>query len=219
MMSTPERDMPFFALVEALQAEGCALCRLIGKQTRRSFDHLLYEAVNDGEFRQRWRRGRGVCHRHAWLLAASGNAPALGIWYLDLLEHVGDAMLTEPRVERCFACEAEAGALRGRLELLQTHWSDQKLREAVAQSDGFCGPHLRAARRLIRTGRVREAVTDVSLRRWRELGPRLRALIDSFDYQHEQARDLRIAHAWREAIEKAVGRQDLAAEQHTPDER
>ena len=209
MKTRGEKHIPFFNLLEAFQLPGCPLCRLISGRTRRYFDNLLYEFVNDPGFRETWRKTRGFCHRHSWMLAEWGDGLGLSILYLDLVESHGADLLVEPAGHDCSICESEDKALKEILHDLNGFWAEPELVKAVSNSEGFCGPHLRAARRTVQDGAVRETLQRISIENLKRLGPQLRELAESYDYKHSSVNDKDVDIAWRRAIEKILGVRDL----------
>jgi hypothetical protein len=87
------RTMSFYDLRDALALSGCPVCRLIAKATDRYLDNVLWENVNDPGMRNKVRRARGFCNRHAWELA-SQDAASLGVVILtrDVLQNVLEVM-------------------------------------------------------------------------------------------------------------------------------
>jgi len=208
--TTPHhRDLPFFVLLEAFREPGCALCRLTAAATNRYLEHLLYAHVNDAGFRQRWRTSRGFCAHHAWLLARSADALGLAILYLDLVRNHGQALLTHPAPQPCPLCQAERRTLQHHLEALVRHWQEPELRRAVDDSDGLCGPHLRAAMHLVPNEDVAEVLREVSVASLKHLERDLQTLIEAFDYRQPMPEDERIKLAWRRATAKIVGACDV----------
>lgn len=208
-MRKPDRHLPYFAVLDAARLPGCMLCRLISEATRRHMQHLLYENVNDAGFRERWRKARGFCHRHSWMLADSQDALGLAILYHDLIQSLGREPLMEPAGEACPVCESESRALDAHVAVIVQHWDDAELGDAIRASDGLCGPHLRAINRRVRRPEVRQAFAKVSTSALAQLEKDLRALIESCDYLHAPPSDERIKLAWRRAIEMIVGHRDV----------
>jgi hypothetical protein len=201
----PERHLPFFSLLEAVQQPGCFLCRIAREQAARRIDSLLYESVTDPIFRQQWRDSRSFCHRHAWMLAETADAFGIAILYLDLLDTLAERILDEPPGVNCPLCEMETRSLKGSLYVLVTHWADPELRAAIDASDGLCGPHYRTASRLVNPVKIRHALLEVSLGGLHQLKSDLRQLVNSYDYRRSPPTDERVKQAWKRAIEKVVG--------------
>lgn len=204
-----DRHIPFFRLLDAARESGCPLCRLIAAHTRRHIENLLYESVNDVGFRDSWRRARGFCHRHAWMLAEFTDALGTAILYEDVINSHGERVLTEGAGMTCPLCRAEATDLNDHIAMVEQSWDDEELRTAVEAGDGLCGPHLRTLLRMARRADVRETMRRVSTLRLKQLAGELRQQIDSSDYQHTPPTDERIKYAWRRAIEQLLGCRDV----------
>ncbi len=208
-MSSREKHLPFFAVIDAAKLPGCMLCRLVSEATRQHLEHLLYENVNDAGVRAQWRRARGFCHRHAWMLADSQDALGIAVLYLDLVESCGESVLSEKAGSPCTICDAEALALQGHLGTIEQYCDDAELRAAIDASDGLCGPHLRAVLQRVRHAGMKRAFVRASETAVQRLGGELRRLIESFDYRRSPPDDERIRLAWRRAIEMVVGHRDV----------
>jgi len=204
------KHLPYFKLLEALKLPGCPICRLIISSTRRYFDNLLYESVTDAGFRRKWRQNKGFCHRHSWILAESGNALGLGILYLDLLKNHNSILLNRPTAQPCSICIMEIESLKRHIGTLVDYWSDADIKKAVESSEGFCGPHLRFAKKVIDNTEIYEKLEKISSDNLNHLIADLEQLIDSFDYRHSPPDSDSVKFAWRRAIEKIVGCRELS---------
>jgi hypothetical protein len=193
-------------LEDAARAPGCLLCTLTVSRIRRYIDSLLYESVNDVGFRAQWRKARGFCHRHTWMLAEPQDALGSAILYLDLYESYGDALLSRPTGQRCSLCAYEARLLTDALEEMRHRWEDPDFAAAIEQSDGLCLPHLRGIRSRLPSGPTLDVLTTATVRTLRCMPDELRQLIDSFDYRHSSAVEKRVSLAWRRAMEQLVGK-------------
>jgi len=204
-----EKHLPFFAVLDAAKQPGCMLCRLVREATRRYLEHLLYENVNDPGLRAQWRKARGFCHRHAWMLADSQDALGIAVLYLDLVESCGRAILAERAGTPCVICEAEARVLQSHLETIEQYHDDAELRAAIDASDGLCGPHFRVVSQRLCRPEMRQAFARVSEAAVQRLGGELRRLIESFDYRRSPPDDERTRLAWRRAVEMVGGHRDV----------
>jgi hypothetical protein len=160
----PSRHTTFHEVLDALQQEGCPICRLGVRAVSRQLDVLSYEGVNDPGSRAELRRARGFCHGHAWQFANEvHDGLGTAIIYRDVLgallpllrprspatSHDGgragalDRRLL-PQAE-CPACRTLAGASRRYLETLLAHLSDADVRRRYRASHGLCRPHLTMA--------------------------------------------------------------------------
>jgi hypothetical protein len=82
----PSKFIAYFELSDAFREEGCPICRLLLKWTRRSLDSLFHEFVNDPGVRQRLRASQGFCNWHAWMAATIDNSQSgIAVIYEHLL--------------------------------------------------------------------------------------------------------------------------------------
>lgn len=82
------RHTPYFNLLDALKASGCALCTL-GKTAAANFlDGMLYEYVNDPGMQQRLIEAHGFCATHSRLLLTYHNALGITILYNAIMRHL-----------------------------------------------------------------------------------------------------------------------------------
>lgn len=162
----------YHELREALEQEGCALCRLVRRVVRRYLDNLLYENVNDSEVRSGFRRARGFCNLHAWQMYEEHDALGTAILYRDVLQDVAKRLAdpaalpaaaglwqwlrrTPPLAGRggpladlsprqpCPACQVRESAEMIYGQTLLEHLDDREVRADLARSAGLCLPHLR----------------------------------------------------------------------------
>jgi hypothetical protein len=191
--------------MEALRQPGCFLCTLIAGETRRYLGHLLDEYVNDPGFRKTWRASCGFCHRHSWMMADAPEPLGLSILYLDLVDTYGESLLEHPTGGACPVCAAEDRHVKTHLGIVVSHWGDPELANALAKSEGLCGPHLAQALEIMAPGEPREAIRHASVGSISRLRSQLAQLVDSFDYRRQSAQDEAVRRAWLRAIEKLVG--------------
>jgi hypothetical protein len=210
-MLVPERDIAYFAVLEAIQGEGCPLCRMVEKRVAAYIERQMEEAVTSVNFRAQWRDSRGFCPHHSWLLADVHHVLALAIFYGDLVDNAGEKLLTEPVGRNCPACHAEAEVEKHFQHVVTRHWPDAELQATVAASDGLCGPHLRAILPGFRLRPIHAAFLAASARRLKELAPALHRLAKSFDSQVETQLQDSDADAWLTAMKKIVGARKVKA--------
>ncbi len=82
------RHAIYFELRDALDGQGCPICRLALRTVERFIDYLIYENVNDPEVRADIRDARGFCNLHAWQLRDNRGALGVAIIHRDVLETV-----------------------------------------------------------------------------------------------------------------------------------
>ncbi len=86
------RTKSYYDLRDELAQPGCAVCRLILRDTERYLDGLLWENVNDPGVRQSIRQAQGFCREHAWQLDRAGASLGVAILMHDVLKNVVRAM-------------------------------------------------------------------------------------------------------------------------------
>ncbi len=220
----PEKDTLYFELLEALQARGCALCRLARKASDSYIHALLYEGVIDVPIRDELRNARGLCYRHAWRMTGRrGSVLGTAVIYRDVVNTLAGVIEGEASTPRrwggkkdnldrrlaptteCPACRLEADAERRAARTLLKHVGAQEVTDAFAASGGFCLPHFR----LLLSHASESDARTVAL--WQgtalcRLRDDLDELIRKHDYrfQHEQITEEE-AEAWQRAVAALVG--------------
>jgi len=96
-----DKHTPYYQCLEALTAQGCAICTLTDAAVGRYLDSLIYESVNDPRVRDMLRAAKGFCTRHAWQLRRQGGALGIAIIYrdvvADILHTLDQAHFTPPK--------------------------------------------------------------------------------------------------------------------------
>ncbi len=208
MASSPSpHSRAYHELLEALSQEGCPICRLGRRIAVQHLDRLLYESVNDPGVRERIRTARGLCHRHAWMLATirGGN---LGIaliyrdvlnavlqelerevddkrrrlWPLSPLEGAGVADRLAPQGP-CPACIQQEEMERIYLRELLRCLDDARLGPVFTASAGLCLPHLRRALGQAEDDEQRRSLLVAQRAIWQRLLAELNEFIRKNDYR------------------------------------
>jgi hypothetical protein len=226
-----EKDTLYFELLEALQAGGCALCRLAHKASDSYLNALLYEGVIDVPIRDELRNARGPCHRHAWQMAGKrGSVLGTALIYRDVVNTLAKALQEEPSAPRrwrgkrdalarrlaptagCPACALEQDAERRSAKTLLKHLGSADIAAAYDASGGLCLPHFQVV--LAHAG---DEATR-TLAQWQEsalcrLRDELDELIRKHDYRFkgEPTTD-KEAVSWRRAVAAAVGEPEPAGQ-------
>ncbi len=199
-----------------LQEPGCAICRVVDQSSRRYFDDLLYENVNDVTLRKRLRDGGGFCRAHAQTLVGFGEALGTAILYGDLLNqrrrwlHEGAASRVLPAGRAalelgrdCPACEMEHQSERRAAEVLSSALNEGKIGALWQGSDGLCWPHFLLVRGLCHAGR--KELDHVESECLDRLAGLVTELIASYDYQWKGTRSPQVASAWRHVVAMVTG--------------
>lgn len=161
---SPSRHTVFCRVREALEREGCALCRLSLDAVARYLDGLAYEEANDPVVRDRLRASRGFCPRHAWQIARlNSSALDVAIIYRDVLGEVTRILDGGRAAHRwllgarargwelaqrllpqgpCPACQILAASEDRYLGTLLDHLPEPDFAAVYRASEGLCQPHL-----------------------------------------------------------------------------
>lgn len=152
------RHTIYFSLLDALQEQGCPLCRLVLDGQAWYLDMLSHEGVNDPGLRAHLRSARGFCHHHAWQFTREvRNGAGRAMIYRDVVGALlrtlagrGAAVESLLPAGECVVCRSVAAATQRYFEVLALHLGDAELRRRYEGSQGLCLPHLRQALRLAR---------------------------------------------------------------------
>jgi len=219
----PQRRPPgYYDLLEAVQSDGCPLCRLSVEVIASYIDNLLYGSVNDFDLRERLRQSRGLCHTHAWQMVRPGGSLGAAIIQNDVLGellHVlegkaesrlrGDLERSlEPQTE-CPACQHQAEMETIYLSALFKSLADEEFWEAYCGSSGLCLPHFQAALRQCRHGSVRQRLVQAQRGFWQRLRGELVEFIRKNDYRFRDEGFGAEGDSWQRAIAQVVGHVDL----------
>ena len=223
-----DKDMLYHELLEALQAGGCAVCRLARRASDSYINALLYEGVVDVDLRQKLRDARGPCHVHAWRMAhRSGSVLGTAIVYRDVINTLTKGLETPERrrlwsgrqdsaadrlaaTEPCPACRLEEDAIRRAVKTLLKHIGDPAIAQSYIAAGGLCLPHFTAA--LTHAG----GAASTHLREWqatvyRGLRDELDELIRKHDHRfRSETITEREATAWTRAVATVVGEDEPA---------
>ena len=191
----PSKHVVYFEVLEALQDQGCPVCRLGLRAVSRYLDALSYEGINDPGSRAELRAARGFCHWHAWQFVEEvRDGLGTAIIYRDV---IGEVLRILPEVgacgarrqaaarsplrtkhrslvalasrlapqRECPACHCLAESSRRYLDTLLDHLRDGGFRNQYLASDGLCLPHLVIGLRRASTGRQRDFLAQAFARR------------------------------------------------------
>ncbi|MBM3225479.1 MAG: hypothetical protein FJZ47_16990 [Candidatus Tectomicrobia bacterium] len=214
--------------IEALQAPGCALCRLAQQKSLRYVDTLLQEAVTDVAQRDAWRAARGLCHSHAWMaVTIPHSAGCLALLYADVLGHdlapLASLTATSPAPPRwrtrralgqrlrdwlrsweappaCLVCGLWTEQERLYLQVLLDDWQEPELAQAFTAAHGLCWRH---TQRLVGCGlshRHIQAVLTAQAAHMQTLQQDLQEFIRKQDYRFASEAYGREADVWRRAV-------------------
>lgn len=226
----PENDVLYHEILEALQADGCAVCRLARRASDSYLRALIYEGVTDVKLREALREARGVCYRHAWRLAGTrGAVLGTAIVYRDVVNTLVKALEApsaaaarlrlpgrgQPTLARdlaptvaCPACVLEDDAQHRAAKILLKHLDDAAISQAYLAAGGLCLPHFQVALSHAGPGATK-TLADWQAQAWRKLRGELDELIRKHDYRfrHEPVTEAE-AIAWQRAVAAVAGEGD-----------
>ena len=226
-----EKDVLYHELLEALQGEGCAVCRLARKASDSYIRALIYEGVTDVKLREALRNARGLCHSHGWRMAGRrGSVLGTAIIYRDVINTLVKALEARPGSARrfgrgqaelsrslaasedCPACILERDAECRAVKILLNHIGDAAMAETYQQAGGICLPHFQLA---LAHGSQSAGSTlgGWQAQAWAHLRDDLDQLIRKHDYRFrsETVTDEE-ADSWERSVAAAVGEAEPARE-------
>lgn len=230
----PEHNVLYHEVLEALQAGGCAICRLTRRASDSYLHAVIYEGVTDVQLRQALRDARGVCYRHAWRLAQTrGAVLGTAIVYRDVINTLTKALETQsPAASRfrlpgrgqsdlvrglaptalCPACVLEDDAQHRAAKILLQHLDDAAIGAAYLAAGGLCLPHLQTVLAHAGPGAAK-TLADWQAQAWRRLRDELDELIRKHDHRfgREPITEAE-AVAWQRAVAAAAGESEIQAE-------
>ncbi len=220
-----DKDFLYHELLEALQAEGCAVCRLARAASHSYIRALIYEGVTDVKLREALRDARGLCYRHGWRLAHErGSVLGTAIIYRDVINTLIKALEANadppsrlfgrgsPDLSRalsptadCPACVLERDAEQREVKVLLSHINDPELGEAYKRAGGICLPHFQLALSQASAGAVR-LLAEWQAEAWSKLRGELDELIRKHDYRfRSEPVTKEEADSWERGVAAVVG--------------
>jgi hypothetical protein len=225
-----DKDVLYHEVLEALQAGGCALCRLAYRASDSYLNAVLYEGVTDVKVRETLRDARGVCYRHAWRLAGKrGAVLGTAIVYRDVINTLtkaleagqddaprlfgfGPAGRSSPDLARnlaaskaCPACTLEQDSEQRTAKILLKHLNDAAIEEAYIAAGGLCLPHFQVALANANAGAGKK-LAGWQAAAWRSLRDELDELIRKHDYRFRSETITEAeAQSWQRAVAAAIG--------------
>ncbi len=80
------KDTVWYELFDRMNDYDCPVCKLIETRLESLMQSIMYEGVNDSEFRKNVMQAEGFCNTHAYQLMAMGDPLGHAIIYIDLME-------------------------------------------------------------------------------------------------------------------------------------
>ena len=143
-----DRDLITVALERGADADGCAVCWVLGERERRSLWILLRENILDPGTRADWNRTLGFCARHTSALCATatgmGQVPGVAILFADTAREVTRRIGAHAPLEvwrHCWECRREAQSEAAHVRRLTQQLGDAGWTERWAPSLHLCVGH------------------------------------------------------------------------------
>ena len=237
MASKPYRKpFSYFDLVENFPRPGCAVCRMLLRDTDQIVDGLLYGFMGSSEMKAIFGDSRGICAEHGRDLKLNKQGNVLGIsrLYAAALEHVIELIEAAPDdpapagldrllrrspppalaealepVRPCMICERLDEYEAEYILMFDQFLGDARFQETFAASAGLCLPHFRAALRAVRAPADRELLMREQVRIWRTLQTQVASFSDKQNIEHFHEIDPAEGDSWSRAIDALAGAHGL----------
>jgi hypothetical protein len=232
MARSQPKHLTYFALIEGLEGDGCALCALVLRALERYFDGLVYEKVNDPSIREALRASHGFCPAHGEMLRQARSALGSAIIHRDVLSTIARQLKQEKRppqspidwlqaaldtrqpqqeaslnaTEACPACLHACRSEQNYIDTLLAHWDDGELQETFRRSSGLCVAHLRMTLGRAADPTKFEAIKTIQLEIWLGLIGELDEFIRKQDYRFSDEPKGSERDSWSRAIDLVSGR-------------
>ena len=156
-MTPSKRPSPSFSqqdLLDACTQPGCPVCHVGANSVKRYLRSIFNEYVNDPALRDNLVRSLGFCVEHTQLLLNRRIADPLGasIIYENIVKKIlrelphqlksNDFKQASARTGNCMACEQQDALFDRSLDEIRKTLGQEKMRNALQDSDGLCFPHL-----------------------------------------------------------------------------
>lgn len=225
----------YVELLDGLSRRGCPVCGLLLRDENRYLESLLYEFANDAGIQQAFRRGRGLCNHHSWLLTHHYGY-SLGVSFLfeaalDELINILESENSTPQLSGleivvkhwlggkgetgladklepeipCLACASLCEAEARYLSTFAQYWNETALQSAYQQSNGLCLPHFREVLRGISAPEARVQLVTIQRAKWESLKEELRQYQVKSAYNYVGESFGADADSWRRAVASMTG--------------
>lgn len=223
------RDLTYYEVLDVLEStQGCSMCAFESKRSRRYFQSLLHEFVNDPHIRSNLIRSKGYCRAHAHLLSEFRDGLGTAILYhdqvkmfLDFLREIGlhtSRRLRARAISRwrdrdtCPACEHQS---RHRSHFVATLIAglsepDPGILEAWEKCPGLCVPHFLIVLDEDRGGLASDRLVAHQRERFAELLDELDEFCRKQDFRFRDEPYGKEKDSWLRAVEMITGANDVS---------
>jgi len=226
MKRVNEKHLPYYVTLESVKAsKRCFLCALEEPSLRRYLESLLYERVNDSGVRADLKASHGFCHRHAHLMAGSGNAFCAALLYQDQVEAFAglldaQAQTGSKRVlsntldawvshDQCPACRFQAGDRERYIATFLQYLDEDEMRTAFEVAAPLCVPHLCAVLRTAHGTDQYRFLVAVQGAAWKRLSAELGEFIRKRDHQFASEALGDEGDSWHRAVDSVSGNEHV----------
>lgn len=208
----------YVSIIDALEGDGCPICRLLVRAEEGLIKSILYEQVNDPHTREKIRESLGFCPYHAWMISdiisREPGIDGLGasIIYLDVLstymnyiDELGEPVLTDYN-SKCIIC----GHLREFEEIYLSEFTsclrNGDLIKRYRRSEAvLCHKHFHLIYNSIDSRELQAEFYNIQQEKIKKIIMELREYIRKQDYRVAEEVSPREARAWKKAIEVLKG--------------
>lgn len=224
--SRGQREINLTELIEALQAGGCPVCRLVNQSEARYLRGLLHEGVSDPDIRDRIRETGGFCAMHGGALAEARDNLPVAIYCHDLIHHLlgllvsyqdkgGSQTLVLPSPhEKCRVCSMIREVARRYLQALLDLMDKEDGMQLLQQAGGLCLPHLGMAISVAGKDQRLGFVIEAQRQSMESLSQELAEFIRKKDYRYASEPYGREGDSWLRALRLLSGISTPAGSKH-----
>lgn len=141
-----EKHIPFYTVLEALSKESCPICYLVQNSVDKYFNVLLYEGINDIDFRKNFDKNKGFCNFHAYKILNYHDGLAVAIIYREVLREYIEEILTEKHTNKnnfrsCVVCSLVTEKEEQYISIVAEYSNDEEFKRGFEDSHGLCLLH------------------------------------------------------------------------------
>ncbi len=179
-----QKHILYFELFDALNNTQCPICLIVVKRIEKYFENLIYENINDVNFRKKFREAGGFCNLHSYKFMRYNDGLAIALTHRILIKdlvseikHIASKRRPSKASNRCAICQYQQELEQRFTAGLMNHWNDEQLQQKFQVSAGLCVPHFRKL--LHQTRKPPEWLLRTQLEYYKNLLTQLDKFIDS----------------------------------------
>ena len=185
-----EKHLSYYKLIDAFQTDECPVCFITKQRIENYFDNLLYENINDVEFRKQFNENYGFCNYHSYKFLSYNDGLAISLTHKTLLiEKIKEFQLKtdkkilrylKPKNKKCMVCKLSIEIEDRYLSIIQEYIDDPEFKESFLCSKGLCIPHYELL--LARIKKIPEWISDFHIKNYSELLKKLEKYLDNCNF-------------------------------------